>query len=107
MLDLKTWIAKRVPWRRWGDLVLVNDRPYIPETVAQALFAERQQLVRKLAKERARRRDAEHKLHERGIAIAQANVLIKSWRDKAIAHDYTDEYVEREKAAHGVEGKTK
>jgi hypothetical protein len=52
MKDLRTWIAKRTSWRRWGDHVVVNQREYVLKEVAEQLFAERQNLVRKLAKTR-------------------------------------------------------
>jgi hypothetical protein len=59
MLDLRTWIAKRISWRRWGEKVVINDQAYLPERIVQRLFTERQQLVQKLLKERARRKAAE------------------------------------------------
>ena len=53
--DLRTWIAKRTSWRTWGRGVTVDGERYVPESVALALFAERQRLVAKLLDERKRR----------------------------------------------------
>lgn len=59
MKDLRTWIAKRVAWKAWGRSVTVDGERYVPESVASALFDERQRLVSKLAKERKRRAAAQ------------------------------------------------
>lgn len=61
MLDLRIWIAKRMSYRSWGRRVSVDGEAYVPESIATALFTERQQLVRKLMKERARRKAAEQR----------------------------------------------
>jgi hypothetical protein len=88
MLDLRVWIAKRISWKRTRR-VNVNGEGFVSEEIAAALFKERQQLGRKMLKERARRRLAERLWHERGVAIAQSNVLINIWRERALAAEAT------------------
>lgn len=66
MLDLRVWIAKRISWKRTRR-VNVNGEGFVSEEIAAALFRERQNLGRKMLKERRRRKEVEHRLRALGV----------------------------------------
>jgi hypothetical protein len=55
-VKLSEWIVKRSSWRNNCHNVTINGVKYYPEWAVDRLFTERQQLVSKWKKERAKRR---------------------------------------------------
>lgn len=56
MGGLKTWIAKRFSWRNQPQTITLNGVVYVPLCVAEYLMAERDTVVRKLNRERKKKR---------------------------------------------------
>jgi hypothetical protein len=60
-VNLRDWIAKRTSWREWGRRVTVDGVEYVRRDVAEKLFEERRNLVRKWKAEREKRRNLEER----------------------------------------------